>query len=111
MRQGSDQPFSVTTGLYCGPVFGNSGGAISAVSRIGASGNDAAPTRDTIAAPNNPAALPARNFLREFIQCPPPEAAAAGAALRIACMPPGERPVSAICRSDSAIQKSRSASM
>ena len=90
---------------------GTSGGAISAVSRIGASGSDAAPTRDTSAAPKNPAALPARNLLREFIQCPPPEAAPAGATLRIVCMPPGERPVSAICRSDSAIQKSRSASM
>src|SRR6188508_1159546 len=67
MRQGSDQPFSVTTGLYCGPVLGKSGGAISAVSRIGASGRDAAPTRDTIAAPKNPAALRARNFRREFI--------------------------------------------
>src|SRR5688572_24818190 len=67
IRHGSDQPFSVTTGLYAGPVFGKSGGAISALSRSGASGSEAAPTRDTMVAPKNPAAVPARNFLREFI--------------------------------------------
>jgi hypothetical protein len=67
MRQGSDQPLSVTTGLYGRPFGGTSGGAISGVSRLGASGSDAAPARDTIAAPNSAAAEPPRNVLREVI--------------------------------------------
>jgi hypothetical protein len=67
MRQGSDQPFSVTTGLYGRPVLGKSGGAISAVSRMGASGSDAAPARETSAAPKKPAADVLKNCLLELM--------------------------------------------
>src|SRR5688500_8481094 len=63
MRQGSDHPFKVTTGLYGRPVLGTSGGAISAVSRIGASGSEAAPALETMAAPNSPAAEARMNCL------------------------------------------------
>ena len=42
MRHGSDQPFSVTTGWYAGPLDGNIGGCVEAVVMRGASGMAAA---------------------------------------------------------------------
>src|SRR5215217_6845021 len=52
MRQGTDHPFKVTTGLNGRPVDGAGGGCVTADDCTTASGSDAAPTRLTAVAPS-----------------------------------------------------------
>src|SRR6478672_9586008 len=69
MRQGSDQPFNVTTGLYVRPLGGVSGACVAAPVIIGASGSEAAPTRLTTPAPTS-AASPVKKSLRDTMFIP-----------------------------------------
>ena len=64
MRQGSVQPFKVTTGLYGRPLGGARGGWVDALSIAGASGSDAAPARLTSPAPRATAPAFKKNFRR-----------------------------------------------
>ena len=115
MRHGSDQPLSVTTGLYGRPVVGMSGGWCRAClrrRRLGQRGRpDAAD--DCGAKRTAPAARRKLSSFDMSSHCLPPAGRGRGAAAARSAgrMPPGDRPVSASCRSVSAIQKSRSASM
>src|SRR5687768_3075158 len=78
MRQGSDQPFSVATGLNGRPVDGARGGCMVGEVWIAASGSDAAPTRLTAVAPRTaPAALKkVLRFVMVCFQCAAPSPAA-----------------------------------
>src|SRR6187431_2723541 len=67
MRQGSDQPLSVTTGWYDRPFGGGGGSCMAADDSVAASGSKAAPARLTVAAPSMVAPAALKNALRLVI--------------------------------------------
>jgi len=96
---------------------GISGGCMSGLVCIGASGTAPCAARLTVVAPSSAAPEARRKFrllfiLLSMVQWPPPSAGAAvRSALPGAAIAPGERPLMARCSVASAIQKSRCASI
>ena len=67
MRQGSDQPFTVTIGWNGRPSGGSGGSCVAAEVWIAASGSNAAPARLTAAAPSRVAPAALKKVLRWFM--------------------------------------------
>ena len=111
MRHGALQPLSVTTGLNGRPVGGAGGGMVVGVVTICASGIEAAPALETSPAASTVVA-PAKNVLRETISFPFFNVRAIRR-YKFACAFAhcALDPLMAACKSVSASQKSRCASI